>query len=297
MKVAEYISENARISSPPPPRQSLFSLSGIFTAAFFAVWVNFPTAMRIFAYENLSYIGLRLYGGSISRGVQRLPFGLYLKRGVGSTFGGKEAEFGALQLVRQYTSIPVPRPLDLICTQKSSFLVTSRIEGECAGIYLDLYSDQEVAAMVDDLRQWVADLRAIPKAVNPDFAICNAVGKACLDYRVGGNDDHIGPCVNEEGFNQALRIGKFVHRSDHKIFFTHGDLNPRNVLVKNGRITGIVDWENAGWYPEYWEYIKCHFAIRHGLPRWIGIIEAVFDKENYAEELRIERGLWDFGVF
>lgn len=21
-----------------------------------------------------------------------------------------------------------------------------------------------------------------------------------------------------------------------------------------GRITGVSDWENAGWYPDYWEY-------------------------------------------
>lgn len=29
-----------------------------------------------------------------------------------------------------------------------------------------------------------------------------------------------------------------------------------NILVEGGRITGIIDWEYAGWYPEYWEYVK-----------------------------------------
>ncbi len=28
--------------------------------------------------------------------------------------------------------------------------------------------------------------------------------------------------------------------------FTHGDLNDRNILVKEGQVTGIVDWESAG---------------------------------------------------
>ncbi len=37
--------------------------------------------------------------------------------------------------------------------------------------------------------------------------------------------------------------------------FTHGNVAPRNILVdEDCRITGIVDWELAGWYPEYWEY-------------------------------------------
>lgn len=37
--------------------------------------------------------------------------------------------------------------------------------------------------------------------------------------------------------------------------FTHGDVAPRNIMVdESGHITGIIDWEQAGWYPDYWEY-------------------------------------------
>lgn len=38
--------------------------------------------------------------------------------------------------------------------------------------------------------------------------------------------------------------------------FTHGDLDPRNILVEEGHVIGIVDWEQSGWYPGYWEYVK-----------------------------------------
>ncbi|KAL2192921.1 hypothetical protein P885DRAFT_64534 [Corynascus similis CBS 632.67] len=38
-------------------------------------------------------------------------------------------------------------------------------------------------------------------------------------------------------------------------FSTNGDVAPRNILVdKDGRILALLDWENAGWYPDYWEY-------------------------------------------
>jgi len=36
--------------------------------------------------------------------------------------------------------------------------------------------------------------------------------------------------------------------------FTHGDLSASNVLVEGDKITGIIDWETSGWYPQYWEY-------------------------------------------
>ncbi|KAK6840103.1 hypothetical protein PG987_005969 [Apiospora arundinis] len=36
--------------------------------------------------------------------------------------------------------------------------------------------------------------------------------------------------------------------------FTHGDLNPSNIFVRGDEVVGIIDWETAGWYPDYWEY-------------------------------------------
>lgn len=57
---------------------------------------------------------------------------------------------------------------------------------------------------------------------------------------------------------------------DHAVKFTHGDLHMRNIMVdkvQDGpnspaqteeesawKVTGIIDWEAAGWYPAYWEY-------------------------------------------
>ncbi|RSM00610.1 hypothetical protein CEP52_009052 [Fusarium oligoseptatum] len=35
------------------------------------------------------------------------------------------------------------------------------------------------------------------------------------------------------------------------IVFTHGDIAARNILVCDGLIVALLDWEYAGWYPEY----------------------------------------------
>lgn len=47
--------------------------------------------------------------------------------------------------------------------------------------------------------------------------------------------------------------------ADYPIVFTHADLAARNIIIRDGRIVAIIDWELAGWYPEYWEYV---FAMR-----------------------------------
>ena len=67
--------------------------------------------------------------------------------------------------------------------------------------------------------------------------------------------------------------------TNHKIVITHGDLH-RDPLknhstqylgqaiyqISNHRVTvtGIVDWEMCGWYPEYWEYVKALNSITIG---------------------------------
>ena len=45
-------------------------------------------------------------------------------------------------------------------------------------------------------------------------------------------------------------------KANHKWRFSHGDIGPHNILVENGRISAVLDWELAGWYPEYWDYVK-----------------------------------------
>ncbi|KFG79515.1 phosphotransferase enzyme family protein [Metarhizium anisopliae] len=52
-----------------------------------------------------------------------------------------------------------------------------------------------------------------------------------------------------------------------EIYFTHGDLTLGNIIISDGpgprRIAGIIDWEQAGWYPEYWEYCKLLYRVEY----------------------------------
>ena len=54
----------------------------------------------------------------------------------------------------------------------------------------------------------------------------------------------------------AEDLPTMLPRSDLSVF-THADIAPRNIMVdQTHHITGILDWEAAGWYPDYWEYIN-----------------------------------------
>ncbi|KAF5675301.1 phosphotransferase family [Fusarium denticulatum] len=51
---------------------------------------------------------------------------------------------------------------------------------------------------------------------------------------------------------------------DCDIQFTHADLNPVNIMVSKDspcHVLAILDWEQSGWYPAYWEFCKAELTI------------------------------------
>lgn len=113
-----------------------------------------------------------------------------------------------------------------------------------------------------------------------------------------------GPFFNNEEFHSFLRgqtpledctqvYGESVtqcHSRQYRTCFTHGDVCPRNIIIRNGDIVAIVDWQFAGWYPEYWEYTKAHFGL-FDMPDWYAEFQNAVPR--YDGELAAERALWE----
>ncbi|KAG5958159.1 hypothetical protein E4U56_005781 [Claviceps arundinis] len=287
------------------PTASLWRfLSGRVATALAVAWRLVPSIVRIRAYQGLAFLGAHVYGPSCSLNVQKLPFGLYLKTGRTRWHRSLANEFAALQLVRRHTKVPVPSALDLASDAEKSYLLTTKVRGIPLGWCIDTLSHDEVTTLVGDLQKCLSELRAIPKEVSSNYAITNALGKACYDGRLitgsqydEARGDFFGPFVDEDDFNDALRcvpLLDVVHRSGHEIVFTHGDLNMRNIMMHNGRLSGFIDWETCGWFPDYWDYTKAHFITKLNR-RWLKIVDAVFGKlGNYQAELAVERQLWEY---
>jgi thiamine kinase-like enzyme len=71
---------------------------------------------------------------------------------------------------------------------------------------------------------------------------------------------------------------------DAAIKFTHGDLVPKNIMVKGSTVTGIIDWADGGFYPEYFEYCRMHDP-NFMMPGWKSVLQAVFPGEPREIEI------------
>lgn len=53
---------------------------------------------------------------------------------------------------------------------------------------------------------------------------------------------------------------------ESSIVFTHADLHPTNIMVSREspcRVIAIIDWQQSGWYPDYWEFCKAEFCVHY----------------------------------
>lgn len=80
-----------------------------------------------------------------------------------------------------------------------------------------------------------------------------------------------------------------MNKMSRRIVFTHDDLKPHNILVRGGQITGLLDWESAGWYPDYWEFTTALRFTREEF-WWYGFVIGL-GGGSYSAELVCERAL------
>ncbi|KAH6644462.1 kinase-like domain-containing protein [Boeremia exigua] len=261
-----------------------------------SLWPQAPAFLRAYTYKYLASLSHRLYARTGSDYVCRLPFNLYLRIAEERWAPRHQAELESLRILQKYTTIPAPRGVDAVRHSGSSYLLMTGVPGRGIGQMINSMTDKQLDLVAEDLKDYVAQLRCIPRNTASEFRICNPLGRGILDWSIGNSQREELRFRTVDAFHHYLahdlpirtgdqrKIVTDAHSKKHDCFFTHADLNLRNILVdETGRISGIVDWECAGWYPEYWEYTKMHFTVRSTL-RWLyDVVNPIFPL--YREEL------------
>ncbi len=82
----------------------------------------------------------------------------------------------------------------------------------------------------------------------------------------------------------AGRIAKHFSKST-SLVLCHGDLCPRNIIVHNHLVVGIIGWDCAGWYPKWWEYVKFFETFTNPMNQdWYDYVDEILDTA-YTDEM------------
>lgn len=217
-------------------------------------------------------------------------------------------EAATMRFISEHTSIPVPKVLSAFVRKGTAYIVMEKIQGQELAKVWHRLSEQTRASLLDQLRQHVDDLRALPPPTQ--FAVGSCVGGPLQDFRQSRAPPPVrfGPFETIQDFHSWLRGGlkqgeatdmepadledveDMIARQEGPWpppVFTHGDLNPSNILVHDGKIVGIIDWEMAGWYPHYWEYTSLKMASDMVNPVWHENVEKFLSPT--PDELKMEK--------
>jgi hypothetical protein len=181
-------------------------------------------------------------------------------------------ESNTLQYFQKHKSeIPAPKLLGRILLGQVFITFLSFLPGSTLEAKWPDLSIKQKSSVREHLDSIFKSLRTLPF---PDGACLGDVGgEGCKDrrrhlrrnaqpiYSVKQFEDFQFSNPNYGGSIFIDFLRSFTREDNSQIVFTHGDLRPENILVevvddKTCKVTGIVDWETSGFYPEYHEATK-----------------------------------------
>lgn len=216
-------------------------------------------------------------------------------------------EATTMQYVATHTSMPVPKVHCTFERNGQGYIVMDRIRGQTLHATLDSLHAASRKSIFDQLRAAFDELRSLEP---PSLAVQSCVGGSLSDSRIVHSDDkRFGPFESIAAFHLWLRqyrqlplsnplwsdeeaaaVEKMIRCQDSGSWpppvLTHADLHASNILVHNDKVTGIVDWDSAGWYPNYWEYTSAWCAANIKTEEWRHHLQCFLD--TFPRELEME---------
>ncbi|KUI55080.1 hypothetical protein VP1G_02422 [Cytospora mali] len=168
----------------------------------------------------------------------------------------------ALRFVKEHTTIPVP---ELISSDWDR-ITMQYVEGQTLRQAWPVLTPGERSGILAQLSDYIAQMRALGGIYIGRLDGQGAI-VPCIMTRSGGpfgsliewHDWLARPTRRLPGQSMYWHQITAQLSADCSIVFTHSDISAQNIIVREGRIVALLDWEFAGWFPEYWEYT---FALR-----------------------------------
>jgi aminoglycoside phosphotransferase len=219
-------------------------------------------------------------------------------------YPGCEVEVQNVHFAREQTTIPIPAFLAHWQEGGRVLAIQERVEGEPLEDIVSDLRQEDLARIGKELGAYLSQLRELS---NPSMTMLD--GRMVIDRRLlkplsrapscGNADDMI---LSDEQVAEVLALRIKGHLDGRTLdslmgrmpsakpfVFSHSDLHEGNIMVKDGHFVGLIDWELAGYYPEWWEFVNSCESLSYHLPaelhrpaalRWFEVYHAVRDRPH-----------------
>ncbi|EJF63913.1 hypothetical protein DICSQDRAFT_55036, partial [Dichomitus squalens LYAD-421 SS1] len=154
--------------------------------------------------------------------------------------------------------LPIPKLIDTFQLDGASYAIITKIPGKTLIEQPDL--DENVFATVkDEILGVIDELWRIPQPPNLSGKVMVSASGHGLPHP-GVFYEHIGG-----SYESTLELYKTMSMAlttyppdvlnpilEDRVVWQPVDLAMQNVLIQDGHLSGIIDWEDAGWLPRHW---------------------------------------------
>ncbi|GAB1732857.1 hypothetical protein NU195Hw_g2659t1 [Hortaea werneckii] len=215
------------------------------------------------------------------------------------------AEGQCLWFFNQYLQdrVPTPRIYGWTQDQGQTFLYMQLISGDPLSKRWDNLPSDEKLSISEQLKPMVATWQGLKRRDCPasnQLLLSQLGGQALRDVMFQDGENYpAGPFESVRDFNDAF--ARLAHPTaavddmdpreafvelrgltdDMPAVFAHADLDLSNILITkteegSAQVKAIIDWHQAGWYPQHWEWLKAQSVgqfgsdwVVHYLPKFL----------------------------
>ncbi|RHZ63012.1 hypothetical protein CDV55_106300 [Aspergillus turcosus] len=208
-------------------------------------------------------------------------------------------EVANAQFVQEETSIPVPTVLESWEEDGHTLILMRRIPGEPLSKAWPKLSTVEKGNIARQTAEYLLQLRKLQS--DKIQALGGRPIYSNFLFHDNDTDRPHGPLASddelwadmEQGLNETvapdarMRLRKCMPPAA-PYTFTHGDLTNVNIMVKNGRLTGIIDWEASGYFPVWWEYVCTSVPDSEEDREWKTLLRKYMPDHSAAREFWLD---------
>ncbi|KAH8696000.1 kinase-like domain-containing protein [Talaromyces proteolyticus] len=246
--------------------------------------------------ENCRYEShVKLFYGVSDRGVWSLGSHLILKER-----SNKPPNFEAsnIRFLREKTSIPLPTVVEDWTEENGRyFMLMKRIPGKpLSTLWADMPTDEreKIAKQTANSLMQLRKLHSHKmQALNDQpifsaFLFPNGYG---LPHGPFSSDDELwvemDMALKGVPKDARLRLRERIPPAA-PYTFTHGDLTYVNIMVENGHLTGIIDWEASGYFPVWWEFTCSGIGLSQEDKEWKTLLQKYMPDYTGAREFWLD---------
>ncbi|OBT73387.1 hypothetical protein VF21_07673 [Pseudogymnoascus sp. 05NY08] len=199
------------------------------------------------------------------------------------------ADAATSKWLRENTKIPVVEEMKYWKDGNSHFFLMKRVPGESLEDAWPRLSRDEKVKYAREVIEYIAELRK-HKALSPQ----TVEGVPVRNQMLGSTHTSVVVIEDKETWWTRVAQGfakmgpawieeyksRYPRRPTQYVL-THGDLNLGNIMVHDGHVSGIIDWEHAGYLPDWWEHACAVNWIQE--PLWLRLILEEMEKQLETE--------------